>query len=50
MPADQVMCAHCWAKVPIDLRRKLDNLHRDAAAKRRDLQRQAIAAAQGMPT
>ncbi|MDP2332433.1 MAG: hypothetical protein Q8M19_17225 [Reyranella sp.] len=46
MPAGQVMCAWCWSKVPKDLRRKMDGTRFDAGRQRRELERQAISAAQ----
>ena len=49
MPAGQVMCAWCWARVPKDLRRQVDGNRIDASRRRRELERQAIAAAQAEP-
>lgn len=49
MPAGQIMCSWCWSKVPKDLRRKIDGTRADASRQRRDLERQAISAAQAVP-
>lgn len=49
MPAGQVMCAWCWAKVPKDLRKRVDGVQFDASRRRRELERQAIDAAQAAP-
>lgn len=46
MPAGQAMCAHCWSKVPKDLRRQLDVAPR--GTRRTQLERQAVAAAQAV--
>lgn len=48
MPAGQVMCAHCWSKVPASIRRQLEAARR--GYKRTALERQAISAAQAAPS
>lgn len=48
MPAGQVMCAHCWSKVPPDLRRKLDGTRANGGPTRLMLERQAVSAAQAV--
>lgn len=43
MPGGQIMCAHCWARVPKELRKEIGALRAD---RRGEKVRQAIHAAQ----
>jgi hypothetical protein len=50
MPAGQVMCTYCWAKVPKDLRKSIDSgKYRPGSPLRGVLVDQAISAAQAAP-